>query len=140
MIWAVMTAIPRTEHAVARSLAETADPRDAVARALRAIGESLDWAWGAVWEPATEEPEALTCVEVWEAAGTDAGALAALSRAVTLSSGVGLPGRVWEQRRARVDRRRHRRRQLPSRPSRARGGAARGVLLPGPQCPRGARA
>ena len=91
----VMTAIPRTEHAVARSLAETADPRDAVARALRAIGESLGWHWGAVWEPAPEQPDALCCVEVWEAAGTDAGALAALSRAVTLSSGIGLPGRVW---------------------------------------------
>jgi hypothetical protein len=40
-----MATLPRTEHAVARTLAETADPRDALARALRVIGESLGcWA------------------------------------------------------------------------------------------------
>jgi hypothetical protein len=38
MISVAMATLPRTEHAVARSLAETADPRDALSRALRAIG------------------------------------------------------------------------------------------------------
>ena len=49
-----MTTLPRTEQVVARSLAETADPRDALARALRVIGESLGWRLGAVWEPADD--------------------------------------------------------------------------------------
>ena len=60
-----MTGWPRTEQAVARSLAETADPRDAPARALRAIGESLGWRLGAVWEPAGDRAQELRCVETW---------------------------------------------------------------------------
>ena len=68
-----MAALPRTEQAVARSLAQTADPRDALARALRAIGESLGWRLGAVWEPAPDRPEALRCVETWHAAGIRGG-------------------------------------------------------------------
>ena len=41
MIPVAMASLPRTEQAVAQSLAQTAEPRDALARALRAIGESL---------------------------------------------------------------------------------------------------
>src|SRR5215204_4467266 len=67
-----MVALPRTEHAVARSLAETADPRGATGRALRTIGERLGWLLGAVWEAAPDRPEALRCVETWRAEGVDA--------------------------------------------------------------------
>jgi len=80
---------------VARSLAETADPRDAVARALRAIGENLGWRWGAVWEPASDRPEALTCIETWSAPSTDAEAFDEASRNTRMAVGEGLPGRVW---------------------------------------------
>lgn len=90
-----MIGTPRTEHAVARSLAETADPHDALVRALRAIGESLDWRFGAVWEPAADRPEALHCVEVWHAIDLDAEDFAATSRNTVLAPGEGLPGRVW---------------------------------------------
>jgi PAS domain S-box-containing protein len=90
-----MAALPRTEHAVARSLAQTADPRDALARALRAVGESLGWRLGAVWEPAPDRPEALRCLEIWSANGAAAEDFAAASRAIALASGEGLPGRVW---------------------------------------------
>ena len=80
---------------MARSLAQTAEPRDALARALRAIGESLGWRLGAVWEPASDRPEALTCVETWHADGTQAEEFEAVSRGITLAPGEGLPGRVW---------------------------------------------
>jgi PAS domain S-box-containing protein len=83
------------EHAVARGLAETADPRDALVRALAAIGESLGWRWGAVWEPAPERAEALRCVETWSAVGAAAREFEAASRSVALGPGEGLPGRVW---------------------------------------------
>jgi hypothetical protein len=72
MMRLAMATLPRTEQAVARSLAQTAEPRDALAGALRAIGESLGWRLGAVWEPAPDRPEALACVETWHAAGTEA--------------------------------------------------------------------
>jgi PAS domain S-box-containing protein len=91
-----MTAPPRTERAVARSLAETADPRDALVRALRAIGESLGWWLGAAWEPTDNRPEALRCVEIWSAPGAAAGDFGRVSRSIALAPGEGLPGRVWE--------------------------------------------
>jgi PAS domain S-box-containing protein len=90
-----MATLPRTEHAVARSLAQTADPRDALAGALRAIGESLRWRLGAVWEPAPDRPEALRCVETWSAADGDTRSFEETSRSVVLAPGEGLPGRVW---------------------------------------------
>jgi PAS domain S-box-containing protein len=95
MIRVAMATLPRTEQAVARSLAETADPRDGLARALRVIGESLGWRLGAVWEPALERPEALRCVCTWHAAGVDAEGFERTSRDTVLAAGVGLPGRVW---------------------------------------------
>jgi PAS domain S-box-containing protein len=95
MIPVAMATLPRTEQAVARSLAETADPHDALARALRAIGESLGWRLGAVWEPAAERPEVLACVETWHAAGAEVGNFEATSRDTVFVAGEGLPGRVW---------------------------------------------
>jgi PAS domain S-box-containing protein len=95
MIRVAMATLPRTEQAVARSLAETADPRDALARALRVIGESLGWRLGAVWEPAPERPETLRCVETWHAAGVEAEGFERSSRDTVLAAGEGLPGRVW---------------------------------------------
>jgi PAS domain S-box-containing protein len=90
-----MATLPRTEHAVARSLAETAEPREALARALRAIGESLGWRLGAVWEPAPDRPEALRCVETWSDGGAATQDFEAASRNTSLAAGEGLPGRVW---------------------------------------------
>ena len=80
---------------MARSLGQTADPGDALARALRAIGESLDWRLGAVWEPSPDRPEALSCVEIWSAADTATEDFEEASRSITLAAGEGLPGRVW---------------------------------------------
>ena len=97
-----MSTLPRTERRrphrlprrVARSLAETADPRDALAGALRVVGESLGWQFGAVWEPAPGRPEVLHCVETWQAnaAAHDFGLT---SKSTLLAGGEGLPGRVW---------------------------------------------
>ena len=81
---------------MARSLAQTAEPRDALAGALRAIGESLGWRLGAVWEPAPDRPETLTCVETWHVGGAESEEFEAASRAMTFAVGEGLPGRVWE--------------------------------------------
>ena len=90
-----VTTLPRTEQVVARSLAETADPRDALARALRVIGESLGWRLGAVWEPADDRSNGLRCVETWSADGVAAADFDAVSRTIVLAPGEGLPGRVW---------------------------------------------
>ena len=92
-----MAALARTEQRVARSLAETADPHDALARALRTIGDSLGWLLGAVWEPEPSRPEALRCAETWHADGLDALAFEQASRNTTFAPDEGLPGRVWRR-------------------------------------------
>ena len=81
----------RTEHAVARVLAEEREEAAAYPRLLRAIGESLDWEVGAVWTPLENGELVLRCVETWQ--GREPLELA--SRSVALAPGEGLPGRVW---------------------------------------------
>ncbi|HEX6653690.1 MAG TPA: PAS domain S-box protein [Thermoleophilaceae bacterium] len=90
-----MATLPRTEHRVARSLAETLDPQEALERALAAIGEGLGWRLGAAWEPAPGEPGVLVCVETWCAPDVDSAEFVSVSRDLRLAPGEGLPGRVW---------------------------------------------
>jgi PAS domain S-box-containing protein len=90
-----MATLPRTERRVARSLADTADPRDALRGALRAIGEGLGWSLGALWERAPDRPEVLRCVEMWHSDGVEAHEFEQASTDIALEAGEGLPGRVW---------------------------------------------
>ena len=80
---------------MARSLAETLDPQEALERALAAIGEGLGWRLGAAWEPPPGNPGVLVCVETWCAEGVDDSEFVSTSRGLALAPGEGLPGRVW---------------------------------------------
>src|SRR3954470_2773478 len=84
-----VTVLLRTEHAVARVLAAAAGEEEAYPALLAAMGESLDWDFGAVWLP--HHGDALRCVATWPHAGE----FVAESRATTMGPGEGLPGRVW---------------------------------------------
>ena len=77
---------------MSRVLASAAGEQDAYPQLLAAIGESLAWDVGAVWEP---DGPALTCRAVWTGPRAAAEAFVAQSRAVQLRPGEGLPGRVW---------------------------------------------
>ena len=80
------------EHAVARILAETEQPVEVYEATLEAIGLSLGWELGAVWEVDPDSGR-LRCVRTWHA-GEGAPEFEALSERLTLSPGDGLPGRV----------------------------------------------
>lgn len=84
----------RVEHAVAVALAETESSADTYPNVLTAIGTTLDWPIGAVWEPVASG-DALHCVEIWEASGTTPSEFRTLTEQRTLAPGEGLPGRVW---------------------------------------------
>ena len=84
--------LQRVEHAVARILAETDRPVEVYATVLEAIGMSLGWELGAVWE-VDPDAERLRCVCTWHA-GEGAPEFEALSERIALSPGEGLPGRV----------------------------------------------
>ena len=86
--------LQRVEHAVARILAETEWPVQAYAGVLEAIGTSLGWELGTVWEAGPDD-ERLRCVRTWHA-GDGAPEFEALSERIALAPGEGLPGRVVE--------------------------------------------
>jgi PAS domain S-box-containing protein len=85
-------ALQSVDHAVARILAETERPVEAYAAVLEAVGGSLGWELGAVWESRADDGS-LRCVSTWHA-GEGAPEFEALSERITLAAGVGLPGQV----------------------------------------------
>jgi PAS domain S-box-containing protein len=84
--------LQRVEHAVARILADEEQPLAAYAAVLQAIGSSLGWELGSVWEVDPDDGR-LRCVRTWHS-GTGAKEFEALSERLVLSLDEGLPGRV----------------------------------------------
>jgi PAS domain S-box-containing protein len=85
----------RAEHAVAEVLARSPRRDDALAALLPAIGESLGWAAGGLWEPAAERDGQLVCRELWSADWFDGAEWERACRATALAPGEGLPGGVF---------------------------------------------
>ncbi|HEX8066135.1 MAG TPA: SpoIIE family protein phosphatase [Thermoleophilaceae bacterium] len=81
--------------AVARALSGAETVTDATERVLGAIGGTLGWRLGAVWEGRDREL-AIRCVATWHAEGAAAPEFEEASRDIAFEPGVGLPGRVWE--------------------------------------------
>jgi PAS domain S-box-containing protein len=81
----------RTEHAVARVLAEADSEASAYPLLLDAIGESLGWDAGGVWTPAEDGGDSLRCIATWHTPEP----FERISRTISLAYGEGLPGRVW---------------------------------------------
>jgi PAS domain S-box-containing protein len=84
--------LQRVEHEIARILAETEAPVEVYAATLEAIGSSLGWQVGAVWELRRLD-ERLHCVRGWHT-GEGAPEFEALTEQLVLEPGEGLPGRV----------------------------------------------
>jgi len=85
----------RTEHAVAAVLARSPRREDAEAALLPAIGESLGWAAGGLWQPRPERGGRLACRVLWCAPSFDGADWELACRATVLAPGEGLPGRVF---------------------------------------------
>ena len=82
------------EYEVTRALAECPNLGDAAPRILRAIGDCLEWDYGALWT-VDRRQGVLRCADTWHTAGTEFAEFVAASRWTTFAPGVGLPGRVW---------------------------------------------
>ncbi len=80
---------------VARALAESAHLDDATGAILAALGEPLDWAFGAFWT-LDRGTQMLSCVAQWRREGFELDAFAAATGDRALECGRGFPGRVWE--------------------------------------------
>jgi PAS domain S-box-containing protein len=85
------------DRAVARILAETAAEETLYPQVLAAIGRTLGWDLGLIWEAPAAGDGPLRCVEVWcsPSAGNGAARFAATSLHTVLDRSQGLPGQVW---------------------------------------------
>ena len=83
-----------TEYAITRVLAEAATLATATPRILQAICESLGWEHGAFWR-VDRQDNVLRCDEIWHEPGVRFREFEAISRALPMPKGMGLPGRVW---------------------------------------------
>jgi PAS domain S-box-containing protein len=81
-------------YAVTRVLAEADSLAAAAPHVLRAIGENLEWDWGALWG-IDRDGAALRCDCRWHAPNIATGEFDTLSRERTFTVGEGRLGRVW---------------------------------------------
>jgi PAS domain S-box-containing protein len=86
------------QHAVTRVLAEADTLATASPNILRAIGESLEWDWGALWSIDREREQTdapLRCDCLWHAPGIEIAEFDAASRERCFTAGEGRLGQVW---------------------------------------------
>jgi len=84
-------------HATARALAESATIEEAAPRMIEAVCGALGWKCGSIWE-VNRARNALRCVGTWAVDDPGLAEFLAATRASSFPSGIGLPGRVWENR------------------------------------------
>jgi PAS domain S-box-containing protein len=83
------------QHAVTRALVDAAVSFDTEPAILAALCTNLAWDVGLLWR-VDQNAGVLRCAEVWHPPSVAVPAFEQMSRGMTLTSGVGLPGRVWE--------------------------------------------
>jgi signal transduction histidine kinase/integral membrane sensor domain MASE1/CheY-like chemotaxis protein len=87
--------IRAADYAATQALAESATLGAGASGVLRAVCESLDWDFGAIWLVSPDDAQALRCLETWHAPKRAFPKFDAATRSWKLARGVGLPGRVW---------------------------------------------
>ncbi|HAJ64714.1 MAG TPA: adenylate/guanylate cyclase, partial [Cyanobacteria bacterium UBA8543] len=97
------------QYVTTRILSESTTLKQAIAKILQAICENLGWVLGEIWTPdqylgtpapgkAISHPTELRCVETWVQPSIAISEFTSITSQITLASGEGLPGRVWETR------------------------------------------
>src|SRR5262245_11978272 len=81
----------------ARALAESPTLTEAAPRMLRAVCDALGWQYGALWE-VDRARNVLQCAGMWQPESLPFNEFATLTRELTFTPGMGLPGRVWTSR------------------------------------------
>jgi PAS domain S-box-containing protein len=87
------------QHAATRVLAEAVAEEDAIRQILRVLGENLDWQVAVCWM-IDESGRALRCVDCWCDPRFPAPQFEWITRTIRFVSGMGLPGRVWQDHQA----------------------------------------
>lgn len=83
--------------AITQILAEAPALSDATKRIVQTIGETLDWKVGAMWTP-DPEGNVLRCLNSWHDTSARVEKFESVTHEHAFVRGVGLPGRVWLDR------------------------------------------
>jgi PAS domain S-box-containing protein len=83
-----------TQFAVTRVLAEAVTLAEAAPKIVQAIGETVGWEVGAIWE-LDRQANLLRCVDVWHSPSVNVANFEPITRESSFRPGAGLPGRVW---------------------------------------------
>ena len=83
--------------AITQILAESPELSEATRRILSSVGEALNWEAAALWIY-DKETGTLRLGDIWHTANVNIENFEAASRQQNFAPGVGLPGRVWQQR------------------------------------------
>jgi signal transduction histidine kinase/ActR/RegA family two-component response regulator len=87
------------QYELARIMTDTGPMEQLMGRLLSAIGDTLDWDVGGAWS-VDRAATCLRCSNFWHRPDFAPGLFEKASRLIEFSRGVGLPGRVWENREA----------------------------------------
>jgi len=82
------------DYAVTHVLAESPTLEDAAPKILQAIGESVGWEMGSVWQM-DSKANVLRCAAVWHSPEVEVPEFEKMTWQMLFASGEGLPGRVW---------------------------------------------
>ncbi|MEO5701198.1 MAG: PAS domain S-box protein [Casimicrobiaceae bacterium] len=88
----------RVEHAVTEVLADAANFLEATGRLLEAIRKAYGWQWSAMWV-VDESVDRLRFTSACTDLAAELTHFETLSRTTIFARGLGLPGRVWDERR-----------------------------------------
>ena len=84
-----------TQYAITRVLAESNSFADAMPHLLQAIGESMAWEWGALWN-IDRDAGVLRCESTWHVANLETAEFDAISRETAGVPGPSLKGHDWQ--------------------------------------------
>ncbi|MEA5597195.1 adenylate/guanylate cyclase domain-containing protein [Rivularia sp. UHCC 0363] len=91
------------QYAITNILSESITVKQVMPQILQTICESLEWDLGELWTPNqylaanhNSSNPVLRCVEMWSSRRIDVREFEAIAWLTTFTSGVGLPGKIWE--------------------------------------------
>jgi signal transduction histidine kinase/PAS domain-containing protein len=84
------------QYAITRALAESDTLAAATPNLLKAIGESMQFHWGALWV-IDRKAALISCQSIWHAPKIEAAEFDAISRKTRFTLGQGFPGQVWQR-------------------------------------------
>lgn len=82
------------QYAIGQILAESDVTNEAIPKILQTTCESLGWDFGEIWI-IDQQTNALRCMEIWHDPSLEIPEFKAVTRQITFSQGIGLPGRIW---------------------------------------------